>query len=256
MAYTKEDYDKEYYDKMTDSGDFDIESSSQVPGGRFPDPRRSGDNLEVPAGLDEDDDNLQEPEEVRSLDDDEKKDDPKEVFNIVTTDSSGFEHKFEISKDAALLSGLFGVLIEEDPTTKSLPLEMNIKDIHNKSIILSLVIQYLEHHAENGFFENNLEEKATSTIFKNHVKDKFDVDFIENRVMGNRDVVETTDNQGKVSLVCVAKKNLYDLITVANYMEIEPLLHLGCLKVASMLKSKSEGEIAKILSVDNPYGLV
>ena len=51
---------------------------------------------------------------------------------------------------------------------------------------------------------------------KDVCKDPFDADFID-RIGDNRQA-------------------LYDLILAANYMDIKALLHLGCAKVASLIK--------------------
>merc|ERR1711964_833960 len=40
------------------------------------------------------------------------------------------------------------------------------------------------------------------------------------------------------------------LILAANYMDIKSLLHLGCAKIATLIKGKSPEEIKKILGAD------
>jgi len=42
---------------------------------------------------------------------------------------------------------------------------------------------------------------------------------------------------------------LYDLILAANYMDIKSLLHLGCAKVASLIKGQPLEKIKDILAV-------
>ena len=65
-------------------------------------------------------------------------------------------------------------------------------------------------------------------------KDSWDADFI--------------DKIGK------DRQNLYDLILAANYMDIKGLLHLGCAKVASLIKGQpleklSEGHVVCVVEV-------
>lgn len=42
---------------------------------------------------------------------------------------------------------------------------------------------------------------------------------------------------------------MYDLILAANYMDIKSLLHLGCAKVASLIKGQPLEKIKDILAV-------
>ncbi len=43
------------------------------------------------------------------------------------------------------------------------------------------------------------------------------------------------------------RQTLYDLILAANYMDIKSLLHLGCAKVASLIKGQPLEKIKEIL---------
>lgn len=43
---------------------------------------------------------------------------------------------------------------------------------------------------------------------------------------------------------------LFSLINAANYMDIQPLLNLGCAKVASLIKNKTPEEIRNIFNLD------
>ena len=103
---------------------------------------------------------------------------------------------------------------------------------------MELVVQYLNYHATSPVPENNLPEKLISKVFADNVESKWDTMFIEEIVMSNK----TT-----------AKAVLYDLIKAANYMDIKPLLNLGCAKVASMIKGESLEKIKDIISIETPY---
>jgi hypothetical protein len=63
---------------------------------------------------------------------------------------------------------------------------------------------------------------------KDVCKDAWDAEFID-RIGENRQM-------------------LYDLILAANYMDIKSLLHLGCAKVASLIKGQPLEKIKEILS--------
>ena len=60
------------------------------------------------------------------------------------------------------------------------------------------------------------------------VKDSWDADFIDG--------------------IAPNRQALYDLILAANYMDIKSLLHLGCAKVASLIKGQPLEKIKDILS--------
>merc|ERR1711964_368628 len=48
----------------------------------------------------------------------------------------------------------------------------------------------------------------------------------------------------------LTKKQVFKLILAANYMDNKDLLHLGCAKIATLIKGKSPEEIKKILGSD------
>merc|ERR1711964_751571 len=48
----------------------------------------------------------------------------------------------------------------------------------------------------------------------------------------------------------MGKKMIFKIILAANYMAIKSLLHLGCAKIATLIKGKSPEEIKKILGDD------
>ena len=101
-----------------------------------------------------------------------------------------------------------------DPSAKSIP----IPAVDGK--IMSLIVEYAKHHkgSEPPIIDKPLRSKQMSDV----CKDKWDADFIDK--VGN-------DEAGL--------QPLYDLILAANYMDIKNLLHLGCAKVASLIKGNT-----------------
>ncbi len=97
-----------------------------------------------------------------------------------------------------------------------------------KGAILTLVVEYMLHHQgiEPPIVEKPLRSKKMSDV----CKDKWDAAFI--------------DTIGE------DRQKLYDLILAANYMDIKSLLHLGCAKVASLIKGMPLEKIKDILAVD------
>jgi len=62
-----------------------------------------------------------------------------------------------------------------------------------------------------------------------------------------------TDNSSGVLAEFInkqTKKTIFQIILGANYMDIKSLLHLGCAKIATLIKGKSPEEIKKILGED------
>lgn len=163
-------------------------------------------------------------DEVKGLDDDEK----EKTFTLTSKDGESFE----ITEKASKLSTLITTAISGNQDDTDVPLPAV------NGSILALIVQYLNYHATSPVPENNLPEKLKSNVFADNVESKWDVTFIEETVMNNKDT---------------AKETLYDLIKASNYMEIKPLLHLGCAKVASMIKGKSLDKIKDILSPETEY---
>ncbi|AGO83123.1 S-phase kinase-associated protein 1 [Pandoravirus dulcis] len=51
----------------------------------------------------------------------------------------------------------------------------------------------------------------------------------------------------------VEQPTLFELILAANYLDIKPLLDLGCKSVANMIKGKSPEEIRKTFNIKNDF---
>lgn len=46
---------------------------------------------------------------------------------------------------------------------------------------------------------------------------------------------------------------MFEIILAANYLDIKPLLDLGCRTVAGMMKGKSAEEIRKLFNIKNDF---
>lgn len=141
-----------------------------------------------------------------------------EIVTLLSADNV----KFEVTKKQAILSKLVSATLENDISATEIPVP------GAKGVILAHVIEYIKHH--NGVAEAIIEKPLKSKIMKDVCSDKWDAEFIDG--IG-------TDRQ-----------TLYDLILAANYMDIKCLLHLGCAKVASMIKGQPLEKIKDILAVD------
>lgn len=94
--------------------------------------------------------------------------------------------------------------------------------------VLLLVGAYLEYHSDKKI--QVIAMPLRSTHCKKFISDKWDVRFIKS--------------------VGANKKDLFDVIRVAKELKIEPLKHLTCAFVASILKNKPISQIKKILTCD------
>merc|ERR1712048_715312 len=89
--------------------------------------------------------------------------------------------------------------------------------------ILDLIVKYLKHH--KGKVPAEIAKPIRSVKMEKIVEDQWDATFIDG----------------------LQKRQLFQLILGANYMDCKSLLHSGCAKVATMIKGKSPEEIKQIL---------
>lgn len=141
-----------------------------------------------------------------------------------TTLISSDEFRFTLEKKSLMISKLVMQALENDANATEVPIP------GAKGAILELIIRYMTHH--QGVEPPIIEKPLRSKLMKDVCKDKWDADFIDE--IGNN------------------RQKLYDLILAANYMDIKGLLHLGCAKVASLIKGQPLEKIKGILAVDQP----
>jgi len=145
-------------------------------------------------------------------------DDDNETLKLIAMD--GVE--FELKKSHAIISKLVKTSIDSDASATEVPIPSA------KGDILALVVEYMDHH--KGSEPMIIEKPLRSKIMKDVCKDRHDADWID-RIGANR-------------------QQLYALILAANYMDIKSLLHLGCAKVASLIKGLPLEKIKDVLAVN------
>lgn len=162
--------------------------------------------------------------EVASLTDPEPKADSVNFSNDVLDRDiklvSKDKQKNELKVKDALISTLVKTALETDKEAT----EVDVPGVNNN--ILTEVVAYINHH--KGVDPPIVEKPLRSKVMKDVVKDAWDAEFID-RIGEDR-------------------QKLYDLILAANYMDIKSLLHLGCAKVASLIKGQPLEKIKEILS--------
>jgi S-phase kinase-associated protein 1 len=130
---------------------------------------------------------------------------------------------YPINRDCVKLSILINTYIEnnEEDDGISFPLER----VSNE--ILQYVIEFLEHFTNEPMRE--IPRPLNSNEISNYVQEWYS-NFI------NKD-----------------KDTIMEIILAANYMDIQPLLDLGCAKIATMIKGKTPSEIRQEFNIENDF---
>jgi len=152
-------------------------------------------------------------EEILGLDDNESTE--------ITLVASNEEKKIAINKEWAMMSKLVSNILEGDSDAT----KIQVKQVDGAT--LELIVQYLKHH--QGKEPAEIAKPIRSVKMEKIVEDPWDATFINK----------------------LPKRSLFQLILGANYMDCKSLLHLGCAKVATMIKGKSPEEIKQILGEED-----
>jgi len=125
-----------------------------------------------------------------------------------------------VEKKWAQVSTLVKTTLEQDTAATEVPIP------GVTSPILQKVIEYMTHH--KGTEPPIIPKPLRSKEMKQVCSDPWDAQYIDK--IGD------------------TRQDLYDLILAANYMDIKSLLHLGCAKVASLIKGQPLEKIKDILA--------
>ncbi|KAI8063202.1 E3 ubiquitin ligase complex SCF subunit sconC [Gongronella butleri] len=124
--------------------------------------------------------------------------------------------EFTVAKDVAERSMLIKNMLEDVGESDS---PIPLPNVTAK--ILRKVIEWCEHHIGDPVTTDESERRNTDI-------DEWDQKFME-----------------------VDQETLFDIILAANYLDIKPLLDVGCKTVANMIKGKTAEEIRKIFNIVN-----
>merc|ERR1711972_522603 len=94
---------------------------------------------------------------------------------------------------------------------------------------LKHVVEYLQHH--QGKEPDALPCPVRSIHMAQIMGDKWDAAWID----------------------AFTKKEIFEIILAANYMDIKSLLHLGCAKIATLIKQLDQKEINRIIEEEEKY---
>lgn len=134
---------------------------------------------------------------------------------------SGDEVEYKVLTKVAKLSGLVNTMIDGDSAATHIPLP-NVK-----GNILMMVVDYLKEIHENP--PKEIEKPINSKIMTEIVDEK------------------------SAAFVEVSQETLFELLLVANYMDIKPLLDLVCAKIGSMITGSTVEEIRAKFNIVNDF---
>jgi len=152
------------------------------------------------------------PAAAKGLDDDKDSGKPLKL-------SSKDKKEFVVERKFAFISTLVKTSLENDDKAEEVPIP------GVTGAILELVVNYMKEH--KGVEPPIIEKPLRSKVMKDVCPHKWDAEYIDK--IGD------------------TRQQLYDLILAANYMDIKSLLHLGCAKVASLIKGQPLEKIKEIL---------
>ncbi|KAF8595021.1 E3 ubiquitin ligase SCF complex, Skp subunit [Ceratobasidium sp. AG-I] len=144
-----------------------------------------------------------------------------DVIQLISNDNE----QLDISWDAYRRIGLFSP--QDDPT--ALPNEpVPVPNV--SSSVLQKVVEYLEYHRDEPLPVSD--DVSLEDPRKRQVSDigEWDQKFIQ-----------------------VDQEMLFEIILAANYLEIKPLVDVGCKTVANLMKGKTPEEIRRLFNIVNDY---
>jgi len=137
----------------------------------------------------------------------------KPGITLVFTSDGG---EFAVSTKAFKLSKLLTIQSESNPHT------LHVSNISEDTF--SLISSYLNHH--NGVEPMEIAKPIRSVAMSKIVEDEWDAVFADS----------------------MSKRQIFHVISAANYIGCLSLVHLLCAKVATLIKGKSPEEIKRILN--------
>ena len=129
----------------------------------------------------------------------------------------GNEEKVKLNYNAHILSELIKNIIISDKSTTEIELNLDNLDI------VKYIIKYLNYH--NGKVPASIPKPIRSIKIIDLVEDEWDANFIND----------------------MDKDTIVKIILASNYLVVDSLLHLGCAKIATLIKGKSPDEVNQIL---------
>ncbi|KAJ2772296.1 hypothetical protein IWQ56_001442 [Coemansia nantahalensis] len=140
------------------------------------------------------------------------------MVKLVSSDKEEFDVTLEVAEQSVLLKNMLGDIGE---TEDAIPLP----NVTGK--VLAKVIEYCEQHKSDP----------------PPIMDDYD-----DVPMRSEDILPWDENFMKVD-----QEMLFEILLASNYLDIKPLLDLGCKTVANMIRGKTPDEIRKQFNIVNDF---
>lgn len=137
---------------------------------------------------------------------------------LISADGVLYEVDVAVAKQSQLLKHMMEDIDGEF-------LEIPVPNV--QSNVLKKVLEYMEYHKEDP--QSSLSEEGIARAKANEIS-PWDQKFLQ-----------------------VDQEMLFEIILTANYLDIRPLLEVGCRTVANMIKNKSPEEIRKTFNIQNDF---
>ncbi|KAF8319290.1 E3 ubiquitin ligase SCF complex, Skp subunit [Clavulina sp. PMI_390] len=140
-------------------------------------------------------------------------------IKLTTSDNE----QFEVDRDVAERSVLIKNMLEDvgESPDQAIPLP-NVS-----ATVLAKVLEYCEHHRGEPMPVADADDDVRK---------------------------KTTDiGEWDQKFIAVDQEMLFEIILAANYLDIKPLLDVGCKTVANMIKGKTPEEIRKLFNIVNDF---
>jgi len=160
-----------------------------------------------------------EPTQEKGLDDD-----GDDEITLKAIGDDGKDGKsFSVKKKFCKLSNFVMTILKGDPSAT----EIEVRQVGSDT--LDNIVKYLNEH--KGEEPPPLPCPVRSTEMAQIVSVKWDAEFID----------------------AFDKKAIFEIILGANYMDIKSLLHLGCAKIATLIKKLDQKEINRIIEEEEKW---
>mmetsp|Transcript_33442 Transcript_33442/g.66097 ORF Transcript_33442/g.66097 Transcript_33442/m.66097 type:complete len:169 (+) Transcript_33442:162-668(+) len=141
------------------------------------------------------------------------------TIKLLSSDDQTFETSLAAAKVSSLVSSAIN---EEDDESETIPLPL----VTSKN--LQKVIEFCEHYIADPM--NDIDTPIQSSEMSDIVQEWY-----------SNFITPLKDDQ----------RALFEIILAANYMEVSPLLELGCAACASMMRGRTAEEIREKFNITN-----
>ncbi|KAI7887012.1 E3 ubiquitin ligase SCF complex, Skp subunit [Lichtheimia hyalospora FSU 10163] len=137
------------------------------------------------------------------------------TVKLISSDNEDFTVDKEVAEKSVLIKNML-----EDVGDSDAPIPL--PNVTAK--ILRKVIEWCDHHRNDPVVAQDEQDRRNTDI------EEWDQKYME-----------------------VDQETLFDVILAANYLDIKPLLDVGCKTVANMIKGKSAEEIRRTFNITNDF---